>query len=163
MKTFNVTFENQVEEVTYNGVSMTPQEAGLGHTDITDIEEVIESLIEVHGDEEVIVFVNGNAMPMTCKVLIDDLEDLGWDFSNIFQEVSDAQKLSLEDAEKWEKEHYHVKLRFHANGAVDYYLCQNAEYGNEDFAQGDCGDNEAAQKDLQKLISEEKIWSVKCI
>lgn len=164
MKTFNVTFENQVEQVTYNGVSMTPQEAGLGHTDISDIEEVIEALIEVHGEnEEVIVFVNDNAMPMTCKVLIEDLEDLGWDFSNIYQEVSDAQELSLEDAEKWEKDHYHVELRFFSNGGVDYFMCENAEYGNNHGSAEDCGDSEEAQKDLKKLIASGKIWEVKSI
>jgi hypothetical protein len=159
MKAFNVTFSNQVEEVKFNGVSMTPQEAGLSHTDITDIESVIDALIEVHGiDEEVIVFVNGNVMPMTCKAEIKDLEDLGWDFSNIYEEVADAQELSLEAAEAWEKENYCVELKFYENGGVDYLMSQ--KNGNEHSSYENCGDSKAAQKDLKKLIQQGKIWDV---
>jgi hypothetical protein len=163
MKTFNVIFAEKVEEVIFEGVSMTPQETGLGDTDIADIEEVIEDLIQIHGDEEVIVFVNGNAMPMTCLVEIEDLEHLGWDFSNIYSDVARAQDLSDEEAEEWEKKHYHVKLRFHKNGAVTYSMEQNAEFGNGDYDQGDCGDAAEAQKDLKKLIASGEIWDVKCM
>ena len=158
MKVFNVTFKNQVEEVRYNGQSMTPQEAGLSHT---DIEEVIDALIEVHGDEEVIVFVNGNAMPMTCKVEIADLEELGWDFQNIYEDVANAKNISVEDAEKWEKENYCVELRFDKNGGCDYLMKQFQ--GNNDSSYEECGDNKEAQKDLKKLIAAGKIWDVKCI
>jgi hypothetical protein len=102
-----------------------------------------------------------NLKNISAKVEISDLENLGWDFTNIYEEVSDAQSISLEDAEKFEKENYHVKLKVDAKGNLTYALCQNAEYGNEEFEQGDCGDNEAGLNDLKALIDSGKVWDLK--
>jgi hypothetical protein len=59
MKILNVIFENEkVEEIKINGQSMTIQESGLSHTDITDIELVVEYLQEIN--EDTLILVNGN-------------------------------------------------------------------------------------------------------
>jgi len=98
---------------------------------------------------------------ISAKVEISDLENLGWDFSYIYEEVADAQSISLEDAEKFEKENYHVKLSVDDEGFLTYSLCQSAHYGNEEFPQGDTGDNEASLQDFTQLIEQEKVWDLK--
>lgn len=98
---------------------------------------------------------------ISAKVEISDLENLGWDFTNIYEEVSDAKSISLEDAEKFEKENYCVKLTVDEQGFITYALAQKAHYGNQVFEQGDTGDNEASLEDFKSLIDSDKVWDVK--
>jgi hypothetical protein len=98
---------------------------------------------------------------ISAKVEITDLEQLGWDFSNIYSEVSEAKSISIEEAADFEKQNYCVRLIVDEKSNVSYSICQKAHYGNEEFYQGDSGDNAAALEDLRKLINSNLVWDVK--
>jgi len=87
----------------------------------------------------------------TINVEITNLEDLGWDFSYIYEEVSKAKSISYNDAVRFEKDNYYVKLYKDGN-KVNYSLCQKPHYGNEEFFQGDTGDNKLACNDFNFLV-----------
>jgi hypothetical protein len=100
-------------------------------------------------------------LSVSAKVEISDLENLGWDFSNIYEEVSESQDISIEKADEFEKENYCVRLWVDEDGIVSYSLYQKAHYGNEEFYQGDPGDNEGALQDFEKLIELGLVWDFK--
>lgn len=101
-----------------------------------------------------------NLTNISASVDITDLENLGWDFTNIYIGVADALNITLLEAEIFEKERYHVNLKVDENGNLTYSMVQNAEYGNNIFFQGDSGDNIAAISDLNILIKNNKVWNI---
>ena len=111
-----------------------------------------------------------------CKVDISDLESRGWDFQTIYDDVASAHigeigedeygnpgsssaPWTSGDAELFEKENYHVRIRVFQNGGTDFYLCQNPSYGNEEYYQGDTGDDKKTIEDIRAL--ENEIWDLK--
>ena len=97
----------------------------------------------------------------SARVEIIHLEQKGWDFSDLYQEVANAQQLSIEDAQKWDKENYCVAVTVNEDGGSYYEMCQKAHYGNECFYQGDTGDNEATIQDLKELYENGLLWDCK--
>ena len=97
----------------------------------------------------------------SARVEIADLEQRGWDFTYFYQDVSDAQQISAEDAEKWEKENYCVSIDVDADGKTFYATCQKAHYGSEIFNQGYTGDSAETIKDLQELNEKGLLWDCK--
>ena len=95
----------------------------------------------------------------TARVEIEDLEKRGWDFTYLYEEVSNAQQISIEEAEKWEKENYCVLIDVNERGGTTYAMCQKAHYGNECYSQGDTGDNSATIQDLKALYQEGLLWN----
>jgi hypothetical protein len=94
----------------------------------------------------------------TARVEIADLENRGWDFTYLYESASIAKNLSLEDAEKYDKENYCVLVKVNENGGTSYYMCQKAHYGNECFGQGDTGDDSATIEDLKTLFEKGLLW-----
>ena len=101
------------------------------------------------------------AKNFSARVEIVHLEQKGWDFSDIYQEVSEAQQISIKDAEKWEKWNYCVSITVNEDGGTFYEMCQKAHYGTETFHQGDTGDNYATREDLKDLNEEGLLWDCK--
>lgn len=95
-----------------------------------------------------------------AKAEIADLENLGWDFSYIYDEVAEAQKLTTEQAEEWEKENYCVEITVNEAGKTGYSMQQQPHYGNESFGQGDTGDDKKTIEDLNLLLAEGKLWDI---
>ena len=54
MKTIKINIKSQT--ATYNGISTTFEELGLSHTDITDMDEIKDDLIDLHGDDIEVIF-----------------------------------------------------------------------------------------------------------
>lgn len=87
-----------------------------------------------------------------------DLEILGWDFSDIYEGVAAAQGMTIDAAEKWEKENYHILITVEADGSTYYQPCHNTN-GNEGDRQ-ETGDDNQTRRDLSDLYDARKLWSV---
>lgn len=93
----------------------------------------------------------------SAHVDFEDLEKLGWDFSQLYKGVAAAQGISMEEAEAWEKENYHVRLFNNGNGVK--WIPSHNQYGD----QGDCedpGDDKKTEYDIQHLYNNAGLWEV---
>ena len=93
----------------------------------------------------------------SAHVEIEDLEKIGWEFSDLYEGVAAAQGLSLEDAEKWEKENYHIRL--HNNGDGVMWIPSHNTAGDTGDSE-DPGDSEKTEKDIQQLYADGDLWKV---
>lgn len=93
----------------------------------------------------------------SARVEIEHLENIGWDFSQLYEGVAAAQQMSLEDAEKWEKENYHVRL--YNNGYGVLWIPSHNTHGDTGDSE-DPGDAEQAERDVQELYNAGLLWEV---
>ena len=106
----------------------------------------------------------------SAHVDYSDLEDLGWDFTDIYESVAKAHtentgwnahneitEEEMAEAEKWEKENYHV--RFYNLGQGIYWIPSHNENG--DVGDGRwSGDEEQTKIDIQQLYDKGLLWEV---
>lgn len=90
-----------------------------------------------------------------ATVEIADLENFGWDFSQVYESVSRAQEISSEAAEQWEKENY-VAIIDTSNDTI----CYRKRGGNELVGQENTGDIEQTKRDLVLLMNAGLLWDV---
>lgn len=99
---------------------------------------------------------------------IEDLENLGWIFDDIYHSVARAKRETgmysdeitveeMDEAEKREKENYHVRL--YNTGQGIYYIMSHNESGDTGDGQPS-GDDEKTHEDVQTLFQEGKLWEV---
>lgn len=93
----------------------------------------------------------------SAHVDFQDLENIGWDFSELYDGVAAAKQMSLEDAEKWEKENYHVRLYNNGNGIM--WIPSHNTSGDTGDAE-DPGDAEQTEKDILELYEAGLLWEV---
>jgi hypothetical protein len=93
----------------------------------------------------------------SAHVDFSDLEKLGWDFSSLYKGVADAKGINLEDAEKWEKENYHVRL--FNNGQGVYWIPSENQHGDTGDSEWP-GDEDKTEEDIQRLYAEGLLWEV---
>lgn len=66
-------------------------------------------------------------------------------------------KEEMDEAEKWEKENYHIRL--YNNGQGIYWIPSHNESGDVGDGQW-CGDEEQTKIDIQHLYDEGLLWEV---
>lgn len=86
---------------------------------------------------------------------IEDLEKLGWDFSDLYEGVALAQDLSIESAEVWEKNNYHIRF-FNKGKSLRWVVSHNQH--------GDTGDSllvpDELVESIKKLFKKSLLWEV---
>ena len=115
-------------------------------------DEITEYLQEQHGEETEVVFESDLRLGQ-YTVSIEDLEVLGWDFSVIYDEVSDAMNTSRDEAEKYQKEKYKVIISLYEDQVTEYRMDAGSEFSNNEPT----GNDEQTIEDLKQLISNGKI------
>jgi hypothetical protein len=104
----------------------------------------------------------------SAHVDIEDLENLGWNFDDIYESVARAKRETgmysdeitieeMESAEQEEKENYHIRL--YNNGQGMYWIPSHNESGDVGDGQW-CGDEEQTKIDIQHLYNEGLLWEV---
>lgn len=94
----------------------------------------------------------------SVRVEYVDLERMGWDFSEIYENASGAMGFSLEEAEKWEKDNCHVRIFKRCDGRI-FWVPSNMIVGD----MGDCmetGDDNKTIGDIMVLYAESKLWDI---
>lgn len=94
-----------------------------------------------------------------ATVEIKDLESLGWEFQPDYEEVSEIQGISLEEAKKYQRENYAVVIRVHDDRSTTWeYRPYNN--GNHPLDTQATGDDEKTLEDLSELYQAGKLWDV---
>jgi len=93
----------------------------------------------------------------SAHVDIEDLENLGWELDELYEDVASAMGISFEDAEKWEKENYHIRLVNYGDGIK--WISSHNTSGDRGDAQ-DSGDAEMVENDIQELYAAGLLWEV---
>ena len=93
----------------------------------------------------------------SARVYYEELEKRGWEFGELYEGVAAAKEMSIEDAEKWEKENYHIRLYNNGDGVM-WIPCHNLfdDVGDAE----DPGDAEMVEKDIQELYEAGLLWDV---
>ena len=134
----------------------TFEEAGITEIDRDIIEE---HLTDRHGDQYdvEVEFVNPNFHKNAqARVSFCDLDNLGWDFTSIYEGVAQAQGITFDEAKRYENENYYILIQVTENGGTTMTVAKdNTSYGSEWT-----GDDEQTIKDLYQLHSEGKLWNI---
>lgn len=93
----------------------------------------------------------------SAHVDFTDLEQLGWDFTDLFEGVAAAKEMSLEAAEEWEKENYHIRLYNNGNGVM--WIPSHNTAGDTGDAE-EPGDEDQTEIDIQQLYADGLLWEV---
>jgi hypothetical protein len=98
---------------------------------------------------------------ISARTDFEDLEDLGWDFSDLYEGVAAANEMSIEAAEAWEKENYHVYLSVE-DSWVYWQPCHNESglEGDRQSASHSQNDNEESLRHMQFLYENAGLWEV---
>lgn len=95
-----------------------------------------------------------------ARAEFSDLEELGWDFTELYESVQSAKMLdSIEDAESWEKENYHAVITVDEQGKT-YWIPASHHNERQIGDRQDTGDDEKTQKDLVCLNEKNLLWDV---
>lgn len=93
----------------------------------------------------------------SAHVDFEDLEQIGWDFYELYEGVALAQGKTIEDAEAWEKENYHVRLFNNGDGVL--WIPSHNDSGDTGDSE-EPGDEEQTEKDIEELYSAGLLWEV---
>lgn len=95
----------------------------------------------------------------SARTDFEDLENLGWDFSDLYEGVAGAKQMTIEEAEAWEKENYHVYLTIE-DGWVYWQPCHNESglEGDRQQASHSKSDNEHSLVHIQTLHDNAGLW-----
>lgn len=88
---------------------------------------------------------------------LEDLEDIGWDFSDVYEGTSISMGLDMGEAEAFNKKHYHVFIVNRYGDGISVQLCHN-QIGV--VGDGINHDAEQTEKDIQVLYASAKCWQV---
>lgn len=98
--------------------------------------------------------INTTTRGFSAHVDFEDLEKLGWDFSELYENVAWAKDMPIDQAEAWEKENYHVRI-FNNGHGLKWIPSHNT---NGDT--GDCQDAGDAHEHIVELYNSAKLWEV---
>ena len=93
----------------------------------------------------------------SAHVDFEDLENIGWDFTQLYEGVAAAQQMTLKQAENWEKENYHVRL--YNNGQGVYWIPSHNNHGDTGDSEWP-GDEAQTEKDIEELYERGLLWEV---
>lgn len=94
-----------------------------------------------------------NIKPGQYTTSIFDLEELGWEFGPIYDDVVLARKCSIEEAIKYERETYNVVITVTTSGETLYRLDAGMHFTDNEAT----GDDDQTLKDIDVLIAREAI------
>jgi hypothetical protein len=148
MKTMTISFEN--DRARTNGFSkdgiINLHEAGLDGMYCKD--EIVEYIHETEGQDVTVIFED-DVRPGQYTVSISDLEELGWDFTNVYDATARALNISDEEAKKYNNSKYDVVVTINENGSTEYRLDAGSEFSQNEPS----GDDKQTIKDIEGLIA----------
>jgi hypothetical protein len=154
MKTMTVNFRNNSVKTigfTKDG-TINLYEAGL--QDMYCKDEIMEYIHETEGQDVSVIFED-DVRPGQYTVLISDLEELGWDFTDVYDATARALNVSDKEAKKYNNSKYNVVVTINENGSTEYRLDAGSEFSSNEPT----GDDKQTIKDVEGLIASGDIIS----